>query len=677
MKQSAATVDSPRHITTISGALAIAVGHHQAGRLQAAEHIYRRILQVEPNYANAIHLLGVIAHQAGKHEVAVEYIGRAIGLQGNVPAFHNNLGEACRALGRIPEALACYRRALELKPQYAGAYYNMGVALQDRGKLDQAVACYRRALELKPDFAEAHNNLGNALKVQKKPDEAVACYRRALELKPDFAEAHNNLGTACKDQGKLDEAVVCCRRAVQLKPDFAWAHSNLLYTLLYCSGYDAQGIYDEHRRWNQQHAEPLAQFIQPHGNDRSPHRRLRIGYVSPDFRNHPLPIIAGPLFRAHDHQEFEVFCYSDVARPDAITARFRGCADVWRNVVGHSDEQLAELIRRDRIDILVDLCMHMGRSRLLVFARKPAPIQACWFAYPGTTGLSTIDYRLTDPHLDPAGLNDRYYSEQSIRLPDTFWCYDPLIGELAVNAPPVLEKGYITFGCLNNFCKVNVAVLSLWARVLKRVDRSRLMLLTAEGSHRQCTLRQLEREGVTPDRVTFVAHRSRARYLELYHGIDIGLDTVPYNGHTTSLDSFWMGVPVVTLTGPTAVGRAGLSQLMNLGLAELIAYCPEQYVRIAVELAHDLSRLSGLRATLRDRMQASPLMDAPRFAGNVEAAYREMWRRWCATQRVDTRKSSDRDRQAKLHERDSIGRNRCALASSRTVRDRPRTAAIS
>jgi predicted O-linked N-acetylglucosamine transferase (SPINDLY family) len=271
----------------------------------------------------------------------------------------------------------------------------------------------------------------------------------------------------------------------------------------------------------------------------------------------------------------------------------------------------------------------MARNRLLVFARKPAPVQVTFAGYPGTTGLSAIDYRLTDPYLDPPGLNDRHYSEESIRLCDTFWCYDPLASEPAVNPLPALGKGHITFGCLNNFCKINASVLKLWAQVLKAIDHSQIMIRTAEGTHRQRTLGLLEQEGITPDRVTFVASQPRPQYLELYHRIDIGLDTFPYNGHTTSLDSFWMGVPVITLVGQTVVGRAGLSQLTNLGLPELIGQTPEQYVGLAAELAGDWPRLAELRATLRARMQKSPLMDAPRFARNVEAAYRAMWRRWC------------------------------------------------
>jgi predicted O-linked N-acetylglucosamine transferase (SPINDLY family) len=724
---------------TIPQALATAVQHHQAGRLQAAEQIYREILAVEPNHADAWHLLGVVACQVGKHEAGIQHMRRAIELVENAAPFHSNLGTALKDQGKLAEAIACYRRALELNPDSAEVHNDLGTALKGQGRLDEAVACYRRALELKPDFASVHNRLGNALKDQGRWDEAVACYRRALELKPDFPEACNNLGTALGEQGKLDEAVGCYRRALELKPDFAEAcnnlgnalkaqrkleeaiacyrralelspklveahnnlglalhaqgnldeaiacyrralelnpgladlhnnlgfvtqeqgrldeavacyrraleldpndagnHSNLVYVLHFCPGYDAKTIYEEHRRWNRQFAEPLAKSIAPYANDRCADRPLRIGYVSPDFRDHVIGHNLLPLFRQHDRRHFEILCYSNVLRPDEITARFQGYAGVWRNVVGLADEALARLVREDRIDILVDLALHMARNRLLVFARKPAPVQVTFAGYPGTTGLSAIDCRLTDRHLDPPGFDDPCYSEESIRLPDTFWCYDPLSGEPAVNPLPALENDCVTFGCLDNFCKINASVLKLWAQVLKAVDRSQLVILAAEGSHRRHTLDLLEQQGVAPDRVTFAGRLPHARYLELYHRIDIGLDTFPYNGHTTSLDSFWMGVPVVTIVGQTVVGRAGLSQLRNLGLPELIAQTPEQFVSIAVALAGDLPRLSALRATLRDRMQQSRLMDAPRFARNIEAAYRTIWQRWCATQPSGTR----------------------------------------
>jgi predicted O-linked N-acetylglucosamine transferase (SPINDLY family) len=331
-------------MATISAAMAIAIEHHRAGRLAAAAQIYRQILQAEPEQADAWHLQGVIAHQIRQHAAAVDCIGRAIAANPHVAEYHNNLGVALRELGRI----------------------------------DEAAACYRRAVELNPDYAEAHNNLGNVLKNQGDFAGAAAGFQRALQLSPDYAEAHSNLATLIKDQGQPDESLAGYRRAAELRPDAAEIGSNLLYALQYCPGYTAQDIYAEHCRWSRRHAQPPAGFVQPHGNDRSPGRRLRVGYVSPDFREHCLAQVAGPLLAAHDHQNFEIFCYADVTCPDQATARLRGCADVWRDIVGLTAQQGAALVREDRIDVLVDLTMHMAHNHLLLFAHKPAPVQVCW-----------------------------------------------------------------------------------------------------------------------------------------------------------------------------------------------------------------------------------------------------------------------------------------------------------
>ncbi len=599
------------------------------GQLREAAESYRQALQLKPAHAEARNNLGNVLRDQGKLDEAVACYRHALQLKPAAADTYNNLGNALTDQGKLDEAVAAYRRALALKPDLAEAHANLGIALRNQGKLDEATACHQRAIALKPGYAEPYNNLGNAFLEQRKLSEAAACYRRALELKPDFAEAHNNLGNALKDQGELDDAIACYRRAVQAKPDFAVAHSNLLYTLHFSPRYDVAAIDEEHRRWNRQHAEPLARFIRPHDNDRDPHRRLRVGYVSPDFRDHCQSFFTVPLLSAHDRQNFEIHGYADVARPDPLTARLSGLADGWRNIAGRADEQVAEMVREDRIDILVDLTMHMAHNRLLVFARRPAPVQVCWLAYPGSAGLSTIDYRLTDPHLDPPDRDDRCYAEQSIRLPDCFWCYDPLAEEPAVNALPALTQGHVTFGSLNNFCKVNAAVLKLWAAVLRAVPRSRLLMLAPEGDCRRRVLELFQREGIAGERVTFVAIQPRPRYLDLFHSIDVGLDSFPYNGHTTSLDSFWMGVPVVSLAGQTAVGRAGVCLLKNLGLPQWTAATPAQFVTGAVDLANNLPRLGALRATLRDRLGKSPLMDAPRFTRNIEAAYRAMWQRWC------------------------------------------------
>lgn len=651
-------------VTMTDEDLMTAVQYHRAGRFEEAEQIYRQVLQADPGQADALHLLGVLASQRGDDERAVEFIERAIRSDEHQASFHNNLARALYRLGRCAEAILAYQRALRLKPDDASTLIDMGVALRMQGWVAEAIAAYERALQLQPDYPEAHNNLGNVLRTQGRVAEAILCYERALRLRPDFAEAHNNLGIALKDQGRMPEAIAAYERALQLRPDYpeahdnlgnalrthgriveavecyrravelwpnnAEAHSSLVYSLHFCPGIEARTLYEEHRRWDRQFAEPLARLILSHPNEPIPERPLRIGYVSPDFRDHVVGRGLLPLFRAHDRRQFEIVCYSGVTRPDALTELFRSHAEAWRDVADRTDEQLARVVREDRIDILVDLTLHMVGNRLLVFARKPAPIQVTFSGYPGTTGLSAIDYRLTDPYLDPPGLHDDHYAEESVRFFDSFWCYDPLEREPVVNPLPALANGFVTFGCLNHFGKVNRPVLRLWAKVLQAVAGSRLLLLTPEGPQRQSTLDQLSEEGVSPERVTFVGHLPRQAYLGFYHHIDIALDTFPYNGHTTSLDSLWMGVPVITLVGQTVVGRAGLSQLTNLGLPELIAGTQEDFVRIAIDLAGDLPRLRDLRATLRGRMEASPLMDVERFARGIEDAYRGMWQRWCA-----------------------------------------------
>ena len=606
------------------------VAHHQAGRLAEAETVYREVLSQQPDHADALHLLGMLAGQVGELDVAVDLMRRATQLNPGFADAHNNLGFALAKKGKAYDAIICYREAIRLKPDLCEAHINLANALDEIGQYDDAIASYREAIRLKPESAESHINLGNVLRNKRRLDEAIASYRQAIALKPYLGTAYNNLANVLAEVGKVDEAIATFRQALLPNPEYAVAHSNLILLLHYQPTYDAGMIDEELGRWNRQHAEPLKERIQPHTNDRDPERRLRIGYVSPDFREHVVGRNLIPLFREHDHAQMEIFCYANVARPDWLSEQFRSCADVWRKISGLPDDRVAEMIRGDGIDILVDLTLHSGGSRLLIFAQKPAPVQATFAGYPGSTGLETIDYRITDPYLDAPGSSDDFYSETSVRLPDSFWIYDAG-NTIEINALPAETRGHVTFGCLNNFCKVNERVLQLWAEVLRNVNQSRLMMLCPEGMHREPLLDYMQKEGVDRGRVELIAHRPRSQYFKLFNQIDVGLDTFPYNGHTTSLDSFWMGVPVISLVGERVVGRAGVSQLTNLGLPELIAQTPEQFVRIARGLSNDLPRLAELRRTLRARMQASPLMDARRFARNIEAAYREMWRKWCAT----------------------------------------------
>jgi predicted O-linked N-acetylglucosamine transferase (SPINDLY family) len=725
--------ESDLNAMTIQQAFDLALQHHRSGRLRDAECVYRQILAVQPNHAEAMHHLGILAHQAGRGDLAVDLIRqalivnphhapaysnmgailqtmgrlneavaayrsavaidpnhaeafnnlgfilrerqereesiaacrRAIALKPDYAEAYSNLGNVLTDLGRIDEAIAALEQALKLKPDYVEAHFNLGIALRESGRGEDAVNAYQRALELKPDFAKAYLNLGNALtelgrfdeatvalerarelqpdsaqphynlgvalQLRGKLDDAAAAYSRAAELDPLFAEPHNNLGHVLAAAGKTAEAIVEYRRAFALKPDAATMQSNIIFTHHLLPGADSERRASEEQRiWNRRFGDPAKRFTAPHGNERLPERRLRVGYVSSDFRDHVAGRNLRPLFKHHDRENFEIFCYSGVLKPDEITAEFRRESNHWRETAAISDEALAEMIRGDGIDILVDLAQHTADNRLTVFARKPAPLQVSFAAYPGSTGVEAIEYRISDRWLEDEGKMQEG-PEANVCLIDSFWCYEPCEIDLPVNDLPAGKNGYVTFGSLNNFSKINEPMLRLWARVLSEVKDSRLVMLTVEGSHRERTVAMLEREGVDPGRVEFFAPLPRTEYMELYHRLDVVLDTFPYNGHTTNLDALWMGVPVVSLIGGHPVSRAGLSQLSNLGLAELAARAEEDYVRIAVQLAGDLPRLAELRGTLRSRMAASVLMNGGRFARQIESAYRNIWRRWCSS----------------------------------------------
>ena len=603
-----------------------AARHHRAGRLLEAEALYREVLAHRPNHADTIRMIALLALDLGRTDAAILLLERATRIAPAVPDYHADLGRALRSTGRLDEAVAAFRRAIELRPDTPETLNDLGNILLDARRIPEAIDCFRRAILLKPDFPEAANNLGNAFTKLGAMDDAIAAYRNAIQLRPDLAEAHANLASALKETGQLDEALAVYRRAEEIKPDARIAGAKL-YAMHLHPDYGPNRLLEEHVRWNDKYAKPLTRSIHPHPNDRTPARKLRIGYVSGDFNDHPVGRFMLPLLSNHDRERFEVVCYSDTRRQDATTARLRSAASQWRITLWLSDTQLADMVRQDSIDILVDLTMHAHGSRLLAFAPKPAPVQATYLAYCSTTGLETMDWRLTDPYLDPAG-TDGSYTERSIRLPRTYWCYaPPAEANVARQARP--GEGPITFGCLNNFAKVSQPALDAWSEILRQVDDSRLILHSASGEHRRRISDFFEQRRISPQRIRFVERCPLDEYFARYGQIDIALDTFPFAGATTTCDALWMGVPVVSLAGDTAVGRAGASILSNLGLADWVAKSPDQYVSIATTLARDRVRLDELNRSIRQRMLGSPLMDAATFARDVEAGFRSMWHIYC------------------------------------------------
>lgn len=641
-------------------AFALANEHIRQGRPAEAAALCEQILAVLPGHPEVLHVLGVTAYQRGRMEDALRFFREAIAANPQAAATRNNLGCTLIELGHYAEAVAEYEIALRLNPLDADLYANLADALYHLGRYDEAAAACRSALSIQPDLASAHNNLGNALRGLAQYDAAIASYRTALRLdpryaraqsnlgavltdrfeceaavealqlalewEPDSVSAHNNLACALTHLGRLDEAIASQRRAIELQPSDLSLHSNLIYTLQFLAGLDPRAIAAEQALWNERHARPLAASIRPHANDPDPARRLRIGYVSPDFREHPVAFFLAGLLDAHDPAEIEVHCYASVGRADAVTERLRQSADVWHDVLALSHEALAEKIRTDRIDILVDLSMHSAENRLPVFARKPAPVQVSWLAYPGTTGLETIDYRFTDTTLEPAGDAMPRGPERPIHLPDAWCCYETIGPFPEITALPATDRGHVTFGSFSKAARLNDRVLRCWAEIAARMPDARWLLLHPEGAGRE---RVRAFFGENAGRVEFVPHRPWVEYLRLFAGIDVCLDTFPCNGLTATCHALWMGTPVVTLCGETPVGRAGASVLRAAGLADLIAHSPAEYVSLATQIATDHARLAQWRATLRDRMRSSPLMDAPRFARAVERAYRDVWRAWC------------------------------------------------
>jgi len=598
---------------TVQQAFELAVRHQLEGRLAEAAELYQQILAVQPGQVETLHCFAVLLHQTGQRD----------------------------------QALALIQRALTLAPSYAAAFMNFGNMLKDGGRLDEAVAAYHRAIALQPDFAEAHHNLANALREAGRVEEAEAACRRALGIRPDLAEGWNNLAAVMAAQGSLDEAEAAYRKALELRPYLPTAQSSLIYTLLLRPRMTDAALEAEQACWNERFGGPSKQFFRPHANDCDPDRPLRIGYVSADFREHVVGKNLLPLFKNHDRSRFEIGCFSGVVRPDGMTEEFQQHADQWWNTAAIPDGALTELVRQERIDILVDLSQHTIGNRLLVFARQPAPVQVSFAGYPASTGLDAIGYRLSDRWLEGMGekmadgqwqtacggaelcVGDSRRRRERVFLLDSFWCYEPEKTAAPVGELPARAQGWVTFGALHNFCKVNEPMLELWARVLQNVPDSRLLLLRGGGNYAERTRQFFERHGIDVSRVEFLDVRARGEYLKNYHRVDMVLDTFPYNGHTTNLDALWMGVPVISLAGETPVARGGLSQLSNLGLTELVAHSEDAYVEMATRLARDLSRLAELRATLRPRMEASVLVDATRFTRQIEEAYRAMWRRWC------------------------------------------------
>lgn len=615
----------------------MAVVHARDGKVAEAIAACRHALTLAPEHRDGYANLAALGGMAGLRPASFAAAWRrAMVLAPDRSDGWKGLGGALLAARRPLDAHHALRRAVSLLPGEAEPYLLLGNCVLSRLDYAGAALCYGRAARLSPSHG-ALSNLSLAQTFRGHAGAALEAARRSAALSPDLPEIWMNVASVLINSGDVDEAVRLYRRAIALRPDLPSQHSNLLLALQYLDDLDPLALFAEHRRFDATFGRPRTACHDRHRNAADPERRLRVGYVSNDFRQHVASCFFEPLLACHNPDRVEAICYSDTGVPDAVTRRLIALSGGWRETVGLSEAELDALIRRDGIDILVDLCGHSSGNRQTVFARRPAPIQVTWLGYPDTSGLSAMDYRLVDAVTDPEGPADALASETLVRLPGSFLCYWPPRGAPAPGPSPALS-GPVTFGSFNRLSKMTPAAVRLWAAILRQVPDSRLLMKSiglGSDAMRKRIEAAFDAEGVTPDRLDLIAWTATWReHLELYRRVDVALDTFPYNGTTTTCEALWMGVPMVGLLGGRHAARVGASLLASIGLKELIAATPQDYVAIAVALAQDRPRLAALRDGMRARLRSSPLCDAPEFARQVEETYRTMWRRWCITRQA-------------------------------------------
>ena len=627
----------------------------------AAIESYDIAIRLKPDYAEAYSNRGIAYQDLKQLDAAIESYDEAIQLKPDYAEAYSNRGNALKDHKQPNLALASYDKAIQLKPDFIEAYFNRGNLLVDLKKLDAAIESYDKAIQLKPDYAEAYSNRGNAQNGTKRSNAAIQSYAKAIQLNPDYAEAYSNRGDLLRSEFRYVEALHSVTKAIQIDPRLAVAqqtysatlahlsdyrdvvaHSNIastlapddlsiyesrLYTWIYHPDLSAEEICAEHVRWGKRFPDPESNLFDLH--DRTLKRRLRVGYVSPDFRGHSCRFYFDPLFSQHDHTRFELFAYSNVQSEDEHTHRLKGYFDTWRDIWNFSDQDVAEMVRHDQIDILVDACGHMRDTRLEIFALKPAPIQVTWLGAAWTTGLKQMDYALFDPYMAPEGTHT---SEVIVRLPRTWAAYRPSekATNTAVTILPALKNGYITFGYSGRSERLNYKVFQAWGELLKRLPEARLIVDYRAFSDplTQAYYKDfMGQHGIDMSRVTM---RNSSNIFEGLGEIDIILDSFPHSGGTMLFDALWMGVPTVTIASRPPVGRVGTSLMTNLGLPHWVAQDAKGYVDKAIEFAADIPGLAEIRAGMRERMRASPVMDEKGFAGDVEDAYAVMWQDWCS-----------------------------------------------
>ena len=602
-----------------------------SGQNQLDESIvcYKKAVKINPNYAQAYNNLGTALHKLKKVNEAVDCYKKALSLKTDFAEAFNNMGNAIRELGRPKESLQYFEKAIHIKSDYSQAYNNLGVTLADVGNKEAALENLQKAIKIKPDYAEVYNSIGLVFNDLARFDEAISSYNKAIKLQPNYEKPYNNLGNLLSNLGKFDMASSIFHQAIKIKPDYAKAYSNLLFSLNYKTDFDPDLYLSEARQFRSNCKSSRKSLSIKYRYEKNP-KKLKLGFVSADFGNHPGGYFTLSLLRELRKKDFELISYSNFDRKDEYVHHFRPLFLKWHSIEKKEDEEVVQQIVKDGIHILIDLQGHSARNRLPIFIYKSAPIQVSWLGQ-GSTGITEIDYFIGSHHITPIS-EEKHFVEKILRLPEISQCFTPPDFDLKINALPAAKNNFITFGCLNKLAKVNDDVIALWSKILLSIPSSKLLLKSWELSNKKfCekTLERFKKCNINRDRLILQGEsKTRKEILEIYNEIDICLDPFPFQGNTSTCEAVWMGVPVITLKGSRYLFHFGESINSNLNMHNWIAENQNEYVSKAIKFSSNLDELSKIRANLRNIALESPVFNNHRFTEHFSKMLWYIWKKF-------------------------------------------------
>ena len=611
---------------TIEKTFDLAVKNHKKNNFKVAENLYKEVLKINPNHFESIFLLGTLSIKIKNFDRAIQLLNQAILIQPNHAQSHNNLGVVFVELGEVQKAISCYQKAISIQPDYADAHNNLGVVFNKLGEDQKAISCYQKAISIQPNYADAHYNLGNVLDKLNKHQEAIICYEKVIQINPNYADAHYNQGNALKELGEFKKAISCYQKAINSKHNYAPAYNNMLFALLYMEKTDSKYYLSKTREFRSS-LKPINDDLLLKYQFNIKPKKLRIGFVSGDFREHPVGFFLLDTLNHLKNNDLELIAYSNSQIEDSLSIKLKSHFTIWHEIVSQSNMDVINKIRKDGIHVLVDLSGHSEKNRLPIFINKPAPVQASWIGYPGSTGIPEIDYLIGDPFVTPENMNG-HFTEKIFRLPNIWVCFTAPDFDVQISDLPVIKNGYVTFGSFNHLSKINDEVISLWSKILKSIPKSKIFLKTKQLNNsylKEKIISKFKENGINLNSIILEEGTSRSKLLNSYNKVDIALDPFPYSGGVTSLEAIWMGVPVLTKKGFKFASRTTESIIHNSGMPDWVANDENEYVKKAIKFSTNLELLTEINKSLRQVALESPLFNSTLFAKQLNNAFWEMW----------------------------------------------------